>query len=120
MRTARASVLRKTNTAMERELRGLDLADDVCQQSTKFRSLFFRNRRFQILNLQMMLSHKHNERHFGDAGDPRIADQLWIERKQSSGFLRITAGRGLPVHDAPHAIKFTDSVNIGNKLIRVR
>src|SRR6516162_195098 len=104
VRAVRAAVLGKTNTAMERELRGLNLADGIGQQSTEFGSLFFRDGGSQILNFGVMLSHERHERHFGDTGDPGIADQLWVERKQTCRFLAITAGRGLPVHNTPNTI----------------
>ena len=84
MRTARAAVLRKPDTTVERELRGLDLADRRCQKATKFQSLFFRDKGFQILDFGLVFSYEHYERYFGDAGDPGIADQLWVERRGRS------------------------------------
>jgi hypothetical protein len=67
-----------------------------------------------------MLSHEDHQRHFRDAGDPGIANQLRIKREQPDGRLRRPAGGALPVRDTSDAIQLADGIDIGNKLIRVR
>ena len=64
------------------------------------------------MDLRVVLSHEDDQSYFRNAGDPGIANQLRIKRKQADRFLGITAGRGLPVHDASDAVELTDSVNI--------
>ena len=83
MGTAQTAVLRKTDAAVEWKLRGLDLTDRRRQKPTKFRSLFFGDGGLQILDFGLMLSHEDNQRDFGNTGDPGIADQLRVERKQA-------------------------------------
>lgn len=58
--------------------------------------------------------------YFGNSRHPGVADQLRVERQLSCGLLGITAGRGLPIHEAMAATEFTDGINVGNKLICVR
>src|SRR6516162_1788561 len=67
-----------------------------------------------------MLSYKDNQRCFGNPGDPRIADELRIERKQARRRFRVSAGCRLPVDEAAHPINFTDRVEVGNELAAAR
>src|SRR5215472_7270054 len=67
-----------------------------------------------------MLPHKDNQCCFGNPGDPRIADELGIERKQARRRFRVSTGCGLPIDEAPYAINFTDRVEVGNELAAIR
>jgi hypothetical protein len=42
--------------------------------------LFIRNRRTQVLDFRHSLTDEHNLRDIGNAANPGIADQLWVER----------------------------------------
>jgi len=48
---------------------------------------------------------------------PRIANQLWIKRKQAIGCFRISARRGLPVDEALLAVELSDGIDVANKFI---
>ena len=67
-----------------------------------------------------MLSHEHDERDFGDSAHPRIANQLWIERKQAVRCLRVSARRGLAVDQAFRPVQLSDSIDVGNKFVSAR
>ena len=58
-----------------------------------------------------MLSDKDNQRCFGNPGDPRIADELRIERKQARRRFRVSAGCRLPVDEAEYAVNFAERIN---------
>ena len=60
-----------------------------------------------------MLSHKDNQCRFGNPCDPRIADELEIERKQTRRRFRVSAGCRLPIDEAPR-------VEVGNELAAAR
>ena len=74
MRTAHASVLREADATVGRELPRFDLADGCFNEATVLAALFVRNRRFQILNLRMILPHEYHERYIRDSADPGIAN----------------------------------------------
>ena len=67
-----------------------------------------------------MLSHKDNQRCFGNTGHPRIADELGIERKQAQRRFRVSTGCGLPIDETPDTINFTDRVDVGHELAAAR
>src|SRR6266404_1689737 len=115
-----ASVLRKPNAAIRIEMTCLDLIGCVLYQSAKFLPLLLRDCCSQILNFGSMLPHKNNQCHLGNASDPRIANQLRIERKQTFRAIWVATGRGLPVNEAAHTVYLTDRVEIGNKFAASR
>src|SRR6266478_8690341 len=104
MWAAQAAVLRKANTAVRNKLSALDLADRCLHEAPEFLTLLFRDRSSQILNFGSMLPDKNDQRHFRNPTDPRVADELRIERKQSLGLRRIATGCCLPVDQAVLAI----------------
>jgi hypothetical protein len=57
----------------------------------KFLSLFSGDGGVQVLNLDQALADEDDLGNFGDTCDPGVANQLWIERKESVGFFRISA-----------------------------
>src|SRR6516225_5740845 len=120
MRAAHASVPRKPNTAVWVEVPGLNLVYRCFYQSTKFLPLLLGNHGPQVLDFRSMLSYKDNQRCLGNPGDPRIADELGIERKQARRRFRVSAGCRLPIDEAPHTINFTDRVEVGNELAAAR
>jgi len=60
MEAARATVLRKADATMRRELGSLDLGNRGAHDSIKFRSLFFRNGSSEILDLGLVLSYEND------------------------------------------------------------
>src|SRR5207253_5826575 len=92
----------------------------LLDQSAKFLTLFFGNRRPQILDFGSELAHKNNQRGFENSADPRIADELRVERKQAFRCLRVTAGRRLPIDQARYAVDFADGVEVSNKFAASR
>ena len=91
MRTAHAAILRKSDTAVRIKVTRLDLADGCFYQPAKLSPLLFRDRSPQILNLGCMLSYENYKHHLGNSTDPRIADELRVERKQPIGLLWVAA-----------------------------
>src|SRR5205807_1038615 len=79
VRAAHASVPRKPNAAVRIEVPRLNLVYRCFYQPAKFLTLLVGNRGPQVLHLGSMLSHKDNQRGFGNSGDPRITDQLGIK-----------------------------------------
>ena len=55
-----------------------------------------------------MLSYKDNQRRLRNPCDPRITDELGIERKQARRRFRVSAGCRLPVDEAAYAVNFAD------------
>ena len=45
---------------------------------------------------------------------------MGIERKHARRRFRVSAGRRLPIDEAPHTINFTDRVEVGNELAAAR
>ena len=111
MRAAHASVPRKPDAAVWIEVPRLDLVCRRFDQSTKFLTLRLGNRCSQILDFGSMLSHKDNQCRFWDPADPRIADELRVERKQARQRFRVSAGCRLPVDEAEYAVNFAERIN---------
>src|SRR5207237_2540978 len=105
VRAAAAGVLRKTNTAMGEELSGLDPPDRIFHQLAEFAALLVSDLRTQILHFDQALADEDDLCDFGDAGDPRVANQLWIESEQPLGFFRGAAGRGFPLQHGTSAVQ---------------
>src|ERR1700730_8239328 len=120
MGTTDASVLRKPNAAMRIEMTCLDLVGCGLYQSAKFLPLLLRDCCSQILNFGSMLPHKNDQCHLRNASDPRIANQLRIERKQTFRAFWVATRRGFPVDQAAHTVYLTDCIEIGNKFAASR
>src|SRR2546428_4660617 len=84
---------------------------------TEFLTLFIADNSLEVLNLDQPLSNKDHLRHFGNPGDPGIANQLGIERQQSFRFFWIAAGSGFPFEQATPAIEFADCIDVGYEFI---
>ena len=78
--TACARVLGETDAAMREEISGFNLLDCVFDQMTEFFPLLISYCRWQILNFRHSFADKDDLRDIGDARNPGIADQLWVER----------------------------------------
>src|SRR6266478_2789648 len=120
MWAAQAAVLGKADTAVRNKLSRFDLADRSLHKAPKLLTLLFRDRRSQILNFGSMLPDKDDQRHFRNPTDPRVADELRIERKQSLGLRRIATGCCLPVDQAVLAIHLPEGIEIGNEFASSR
>jgi len=75
-----ARVLGEADAAVWKEVPRLDSPYSVIDECCKFLVLFVRNRSAQILDFNQPLTHENNLGNFVDAGHPRIADKLRIER----------------------------------------
>src|SRR5216683_3936756 len=115
MWAAQAAVLGKADTAVRNKLSRFDLADRCLHKTPELLTLLFRDRRSQILNLRSMFPHEDDQRYFRNPADPRITDELRIERKQPLGFRGIATGCGLPVDQAMLAIDLPERIKIGNE-----
>jgi hypothetical protein len=82
-RTAGAWVLREPDTAMGQELRCFDPADGVLDQLPELGSLFGRDLCTEVLDLDQAFADEYDLGDVRDAGDPGIADQLWVKHQQS-------------------------------------
>src|SRR2546429_9089821 len=72
IRAGHAAVLRKPNAAVWIEVPRLDLVyRRLLDQSAKFLTLFFGNRRPQILDFGSVLAHKNNQRGFENSAEDR-------------------------------------------------
>src|SRR6266481_4263303 len=120
MWATQAAVLGKADTAVRNKLSPFDLADRCLNKAPKLLTLLFRDRRSQILNFGSMLPDKDDQRHFRNPTDPRVADELRIERKQSLGLRRIATGCCLPVDQAVLAIHLPEGIEIGNEFASSR
>src|SRR5882762_9566335 len=92
-----------------------DLVNGCFDHPAEFLTLLFGDRCFQILNLRCVLSHEYDHCDFRNTGQPRIAGQLRVERKQALGVFGVAACRSLPIHEAALAVKIADSINISNE-----
>ena len=63
----------------------------------------------EVLDFDQSLANEHDLSDVGDAGHPGVADQLRIESQQALRFLRIPAGSGLPLQQAPGTVQFVRS-----------
>src|SRR5713226_6943642 len=115
MWAAQAAVLGKADTAVRNKLSRFDLADRCLHEAPELLTLLFRDRRSQILNFGSMLSDEDDQRYFRNPADPRITDELRIERKQSLGLHRIATGCRLPVNQTVLAIELSEGIKIGNE-----
>src|SRR6266404_451660 len=115
MGTTDASILRKSNAAMGIEVTRLDLVGGGLYQSAKLLPLLLGDCCSQVLNLGSMLAHEDDQGHLRHASDPRVANELRIERKQTFRAFWVTTCCGLPVDQAAHTVHLTDCIEVGNK-----
>src|SRR5450631_1335013 len=115
MRAADAAILWKPDTAVRIKVARLDLVYGCFHQSAKLPPLFFRNRRPQVLDLGRLLPDKYDKCHLGNPTDPRIADELGVERKQTVRLVRVATAGGLPIDQAACAVDFTDGIHVCHK-----
>src|SRR5450432_3421397 len=116
MRAADAAILGKPDTAVRIKVARLDLAYGCLHQSAKLPPLFFRNRRPQVLDLGLLLPDKHDKCHLGNPTDPRIADELRVERKQPIRAVWVATGSGFPINQAARAVNLSDGIHVCHKL----
>src|SRR6266436_634408 len=115
MWAAQAAVLGKADTAVRNKLSRFDLADRCLHEAPELLTLLFRDGRSQVLNLGSMLPDENDQCYFRNPTDPGITDELWVERKQSFGFHRITARCCLPVNQAVSAIDLPEGIKVGDE-----
>src|SRR5712691_12736551 len=115
MWAAQAAVLGKADTAVRNKLSRFDLADRCLHKARELLTLLFRDRRSQILNFGSMFPHEDDQCYFRNPADPRITDELRIERKQPLRLHRIATGCRLPVNQAVLAIDLPEGIKIGNE-----
>src|SRR5260370_22078460 len=120
MGTTHAAVLRKANAAMRTKVTCLDLADGCFCEPPEFLTLFFRDRRSQVLDLRRMLSHEDDQGYVRYSGDPGIANQLGIQRKQAFWVFRIATRTSLPIDQAMSTIDFANRVEVIAKFASFR
>src|SRR5205823_7112166 len=107
---AAAGVLRETNTTMGEKLSGLDPLDRIFHQLAELATLLVSDLRTQVLHFDQALADKDDLCDFGDAGNPRVANQLRIESEQPLGFFRIAAGRGLPLQQGTRPVQLSNGI----------
>jgi len=71
----------------------------------------------EVLNLDQPLADKHNLSYARNTGDPRIANQLMVQGKQSRWLFRIAAGGGLPLEQAAGAVELADGIHVGHEVV---
>ena len=72
--------MREANAAAGREFASFNLVNRRLDKLTEFVALLVGDRSFQVLDFWQMLSHKNDQSDVANATDPRIANQLGIER----------------------------------------
>src|SRR4029077_15253304 len=75
-------VLRETDSWGGRELGSFDLTSGRFGQLAKLLTLLFCYRSQQVLNLRGAFPHKSHNSNIGDDRDPRVADDLKVQRSQ--------------------------------------
>src|ERR1700676_280524 len=106
MRATHASVLRKADAAVRRELARFDLAGCRLDQTAVFTPLLVRYGCLQVLNLRNALSNEDNQCNILNSADPGITDHLRIKRHESLRLFRVAARRSFPVDQTLRAVKF--------------
>src|SRR5260370_28025829 len=120
MGTTHAAVLRKANAAMRTKMTCLDLVDGCFCEPPEFLTLFFRDRRSQVLDLRRMLSHEDDQGYVRYSSDPGIANQLGIQRTQAFWVFRIATRRCLPIDQATSTIDVANRVEVSHKFASFR
>ncbi len=64
----------------------------------------------------MVLTNEDDEGNFRDSCKPGIANQLWVERKQTFWIVRIASASRFPIDDATYAIEFADCIHISQEI----
>src|SRR6266446_2078015 len=108
-----ASVLRKADACVRNKLSRFDLANRCFYKAPEFSALLFRDGRSQVLDFGSVFPDENDQCHLRNPADPGITNELRIERKQSLGFRRITAGCCLPVDQAVPTIDLPNGIKIG-------
>src|SRR4051812_48859594 len=114
---AGAGILGKTDAAVGQEVPGFDLPDGVFNQADEVLPLLVRDGCTQVLNFDDSFADKNDLRNVRDSGNPRVADQLRIERQETLRFFRVAAGRRLPFEQARLTVQLADSVDIGHEVV---
>src|ERR1039458_4069447 len=97
IRTCAARILGEPDPAVGRKVGRFDPTDRALHQAAKLLTLFLRDRGAQVLNLDQAFADENHLGHFRNASDPRVADQLRIQGKQSFRLFWVPAGRRLPL-----------------------
>jgi hypothetical protein len=74
-----AGVLGKANTAVRQELGCLNPTNRILHQLAKLLTLFVGDRGPEILDLNQSLADEHHLSDLRHAGDPGVANELWIK-----------------------------------------
>src|SRR5438874_6941305 len=78
IRTAAARVLGETDAAVGQELARLDLPDGRFHQLSEFAPLLIVDSGAQVLDFDQPLAYENYLGDVGDAGDPRVTNQLRV------------------------------------------
>ena len=105
---------------MGRKVGRFDSADRAFHQTAKLLALFVGDRGAQVLNLDQALTDEDDLGNIGNTRDPRVADQLRIQRQQTLRLFRVSARTGLPLQQAARAIEFPDGIDVGDEVIVAR
>jgi len=97
VRASGAGILRKADTTVWQEVSRLDLLDRVLYKFAELLAALVGDRGMEVLDFDEPLADENHLRSLGNAGDPRVTDQLRIESEQASRLLRVAAGGGLPL-----------------------
>ena len=68
---------------MRKVIGGLDLGYRILDQLRKVVSLFLRDHSGKVLNLGCAFAHEDNQRYFGNAAHPGVAEELGVECQQT-------------------------------------
>ena len=85
MRAADTAVLREADPAVRGEMPRFQLVDRCLNQAAEFLALFLRDGGLQVLDLGRLFPNEDDESHIGNAADPGIANELWIEGQKAFG-----------------------------------
>jgi hypothetical protein len=96
-----------------------DLTDRRFHHLAKLPSLLVRNRSQQILNFRNTFPNESHNGHIGDSGDPRVANQLEVKRRQPLGLVGVTSTRGFPFEQSLFAVQVANGIDIGDEFVSV-
>jgi hypothetical protein len=102
---------------VRQELGGLNPANRVFDQLTELLPLFLGDGGPQVLNFDQPLANEDNLSDLGDAGHPRVADKLGIERQETVRFLGIASRASLPLQKASGPVQFADGVDVRHEVV---
>jgi hypothetical protein len=104
VRARAARVLGKSDATVRGKVRRFDSADRALYQAAKLLALFVGDDGAQILNFEQALGDEDDLCYLRNASNPRVADQLGIERQQSLRLFRVSVRRCLPLEQATRAV----------------